>query len=238
MPRSMRTTSAWTPSASSDSRPAAKSVRMNRVRQLTSPASSAKRSSATGSRSRPMSRPSGPRRSAISRACPPPPTVQSIATSPGRGSRSSSASSARTGSWVMNTSARHPPARLKTCSTSRLTTLSRLAKLRGDVGDVIGERGVVLRPPLAVPDLQAFLRPGHDDLLAEGGVLDEEGRQPHAAGGVELGVERVGRVEGAQLAALRRMAVVAVQGLGGEALVLGGRPQLDAALDALRQHDA
>src|SRR3954451_16137532 len=218
MPRSINTTSARTPSASSDSRPAAKSVRMNRVRQSTSAASSAKRSSATGSRSRPMSSPSGPRRSAMRRACPPPPTVQSMATSPGRGSSRPSASSARTGSWVAVMS-------------------SRLTKLRSDVGDFVGEGVVVLRPRRPVPDLQAVLGTHHDDLLAEAGVLEQERGDAHTAGGVELGVERVGREERAELAPLRRKTVKALQRLGRERLVLGRPPQLDALLDTLGQHD-
>src|SRR4051794_13942943 len=219
MPRSMRTTSARTPSASSDSRPAAKSVRMKRVAQLTSAASSVKRSSATGSRSRPMSSPSGPRRSAMSRAWPPPPTVQSMATSPGRGSSRPSASSARTGSCVAVMS-------------------SRLTKLRSDVGDLVGEGAVVGGPRRPVPDLQAVLGTHHDDLLAEAGVLEQERGDAHAAGGVELGVERVGREERAELAPLRRKTVEALQRLCRERPVLRWPPQFHAPLEALGQHDA
>jgi hypothetical protein len=73
---------------------------MKRVAQATSAASSAKRSSAIGSRSIPISVPLGPTRSAISRACPPPPIVQSTATAPGCGSSSSISSPARTGMWM------------------------------------------------------------------------------------------------------------------------------------------
>src|SRR3954452_22130907 len=211
MPRSMSTTSARTPSARRVSSPVAKSVRMKRARQGSSEASSAKRSSATGSRSSPMSTPSGPRRSAISPAWPPPPNVQSTATSPGRGSRSASASSARTGTcWAVMS--------------------SRLTKGGGDVEDLVGERVVVGRPGVAVPDLQAVLGARDGDLLAEAGVLHQLRGHHHAARAVELAGKGVGGEVGAQLAGLGREAVEALDGVVHVALVLLGRPDLDALL--------
>src|SRR3954453_18280848 len=219
MPRTMRTTSARTPSARRVSSPVAKSVRMKRARQGSSSASAAKRSSATGSRSMPISTPPRPSRSAISSAWPPPPKVQSTATSPGRGSRSASASSARTGTcWAVMS--------------------SRLTKGGGDVEDLVGERVVVGRPGVAVPDLQALLGARNGDLLAQPGVLEELRGHHHAPRAVELAREGVGGEVGAQLAGLGRERVEAGQRAAHALLVLLGRPDLDALLDALRDDDA
>src|SRR5689334_21387680 len=219
MPRSMSTTSACRPSACRVSSPVAKSVRMKRARQGSVAASSAKRSSATGSRSSPMSSPSGPRRSAIIAACPPPPKVQSTATSPGRGSSSRRASSASTG----------------TCCA---VMSSRLTKGGGDVEDLVGERVVVGRPGVAVPDLQALLGARDRDLFSQAGVLQELGRDHHAPRAVELAREGVGGEVGAQLAGLRRERVEALERAAHALLVLLGRPDLDALLDALGDDDA
>src|SRR4051812_14450061 len=219
MPRSMRTTSARTPSACRVSSPVAKSVRMKRARQGRPAASSAKRSSATGSRSRPISTPSGPSRSAISSAWPPPPKVQSTATSPGRGSSRARASSASTGTcWAVMS--------------------SRLTKGGGDVEDLVGEGVVVGRPCVAVPDLQALLGARDGDLFSQGGVLEEPGRDHHAARAVELAREGVGGEVGAQLAGLGRERVEPLERAAHALLVLVGRPDLDALLDALGDDDA
>src|SRR3954452_1906606 len=219
MPRSMSTTSARTPSARRVSSPVAKSVRMKRARQGSSEASSAKRSSATGSRSSPMSTPSGPRRSAISPAWPPPPNMQSTATSPGCGSRGASASSATTGTcWAVMS--------------------SRLTKGGGDVEDLVGERVVVGRPGVAVPDLQALLGARDGDLLAEAGVLEQLGWDHHAPRAVELAREGVGGEVGAELARLRRERVEPLERAAHALLVLLGRPDLDALLHAFGDDDA
>src|SRR3954470_10317747 len=219
MPRSMSTTSACRPSACRVSSPVAKSVRMKRARQGSVAASSAKRSSATGSRSSPTSSPSAPRRSAISSACPPPPKVQSTATSPARGSSRRRASSARTGTcWAVMS--------------------SRLTKGGGDVEDLVGERVVVGRPGVAVPDLQAVLGARDGDLLAEAGVLEQLRRDHHAPRAVERAGEGVGGEVGAQLAGLRSERVDAVERAAHALLVVLGRPELDALLDALGDDDA
>src|SRR4051812_10700715 len=219
MPRSISTTSARTPSASRRSRPVAKSPRTKRVRQPASAASSAKRSSATGSRSMPTSSPSGPRRSAISRAWPAPPTVQSIATSPGRGSSSSSTSSARTGSW-------------------RAVMSSRVTKLRGDVVDGGRQLRVEVGPALAIPDLHRLAGADDDDVLAQAGVVDERRRDHDAAGGVQLGRERVRGEEQLDAPGLRRERVHALQRRGHARVVLGGAPEIDAGIQALRENHA
>src|SRR5919205_4289702 len=116
-----------------------------------------------------MSSPAGPRRSAIRRAWPPPPKVQSTATSPGCGSRRSTSSPARTGTWT-------------DISTS-------MADGGGDLGQLVGERGVVGAPGLAIPDLEAVAGTGDDDLLAQLTVLEQEAGDHDAPGRVELGVE-------------------------------------------------
>src|SRR4051794_20158577 len=192
---------------------------MKRVRQATSAASSAKRSSAAGSRSIAMSSPPGPSRSATSRAWPPPPNVQSTATSPGWGSRRSMSSPARTGTCVVD------------MSTS-------MAEGGGDVGELVGERGVVVGPCAAVPHLQAVAGAGDDDLLAQHAVLEQDGGDHHAPGGIEIGVEGVGAEEALQLARVRRQRVHALQRAGGVSLEALGGPDLHAALDALGKDDA
>src|SRR4051812_25150892 len=156
---------------------------MNRSRHGASSASAAKRSSAAGSRSTAMSRPSGPSRPVISRACPPPPNVQSTATSPGCGSRSSINSPARTGTWVAVMS-------------------SRMAKAAGDVGKLIRQGLVVGGPRGAAPDLEAVAGAGHDHVLRQLAVLEQEARDADAARRVELGVQRVRGEEPVQLARL------------------------------------
>src|SRR3954449_1167702 len=154
---------------------------MKRMRHGTSSASAAKRSSAAGSRSTAISVPSGPRRPAMRRAGPPPPKVQSTATSPGCGSRMSISSPARTGTWVAVMS-------------------SRMAKAGGDVGKLMRKRLVVVGPRGAVPDLEAVARAGDDDLLAQFPVIEQEPGHHDPARRVELRVERVGGEEAAELA--------------------------------------
>src|SRR4051794_2825801 len=206
-------------SSCSCSSASAKSARMKRNRHGTSSASAAKRSSAAGSRSTAMSSPSGPSRPATRRAWPPPPNVQSTATSPGCGSRSSISSPARTGTWVAVMS-------------------SRMAKAGGDVGKLIRKRLVVVRPGGAAPHLEAVARARDDDVLLQLAVVQEERRDPHPAGRVELRVQRVGREEAIQLA--RRLGERVHPGERGlhVRVVRLRRPHLDAPLDPLRQDDA
>src|SRR5581483_4296089 len=144
---------------------------MNRVWQVSSAASSANRSSATGSRSMAIRVPAEPIRSAIRRAWPPPPKVQSTATSPGRGSITSISSPARPGMWLWVMS-------------------RRVAKARCQVGGTFQDLHAVAAVCRAVEHLQALPRAGDDDVLAEIGVVQEQGRDHHAVGGVELGVVR------------------------------------------------
>src|SRR3954454_15267777 len=214
MPRSKSTTSARTSSSGSCSSAAANGARMKRARMGSSSASAAKRSCAAGSRSIAMSSPSGPRRSATSRAWPPPPNVQSTATSPGRGASAATSSPASTGTWAV------------CMSTS-------MADGGGDLGELVGERAVVLAPGGAVPDLEAIARAGHHDLLAQRGVLDQEAGHHHAPRGVELRVERVGAEEARELAGLIREGMHALKRRTRVVLEAARGPQLHAALDAL-----
>src|SRR3954454_19242587 len=143
---------------------------MKRVSQATSALSAAKACSAVGSRSMAISVPVGPSRSATRRAWPAPPSVQSIAVWPGRGSSASISSPARTGTWVWGMSR---------------SVAKRFSQFRRS----LGEAGVVVRPGRAVPDFQAVSDAGDDDLPADPGVLEETRRQHHAAGRVQLGLE-------------------------------------------------
>src|SRR3954468_13925263 len=217
MPRSMYTRSAATRSARSCSSASAKLARMKRVRHGASSASAAKRSSAAGSRSTAISVPSGPRRPATSRAWPPPPKVQSTATSPGCGSITSISSPARTGTWVAVMS-------------------SRMAKAGSDVGKVMRKRLVVVGPCGAVPDLEAVARACHDDLLAQPPVVEQEARHHHPPRRVELRVERVRGEEATQLARRFRQRIHPGERRLHVTVVGGRRPHLHAALDPLREH--
>src|SRR3954464_5363620 len=194
---------------------------MKRVSHGRSAASSAKRSSATGSRSMAMSVPPGPRRSATSRACPPAPNVQSTAVSPGCGASTATSSGARTGTW--------PSAWARGMS-------SRMAKTVRDVVHLGGQAIVEDLPGALVPDLEAVLCPDHDDVLLERGVLHERGRQAHAAGVVELAVVRVAAVEVLDRPrVLGHRVEVGERGLHAGVEVLGG-PQLDAGVHAAREN--
>src|SRR5579884_4468528 len=181
---------------------------MKRVWQLTSAASSAKRSSASGSRSIPISVPAGPRRSATRRAWPPPPNVQSTATSPGCGSRTSISSPARTGMCVV------------------VMSMS-VAKVCRDVGDT-GENALAVGViGAAVKDLQAVARAGYDHVLGQPGVLHEVRRDHHPVGAVELGVMGEPVEEPVQVAGLRGQGTDPSQGCRGVGLVLVRGPDPD-----------
>src|SRR4051794_10584999 len=144
---------------------------MKRVSQATSALSWLKACSAVGSRSMAISVPVAPMRSATRRAWPPPPSVQSIAIWPGRGSSASMSSPARTGTcvWGMSRS---------------------VAKGFSQFRRPLGEAGVVVRPGRAVPDLEAVADAGDDDLAADARVLQEALRQHHATGRVQFRVLR------------------------------------------------
>src|SRR4051812_556439 len=153
---------------------------MKRVSHGSSAASSAKCLSATGSRSMAISVPSGPSRSATSRAWPPAPNVQSIAVSPAWGASTSTSSAARTGTWP---------------SVCCRGMSSRMAKSTRDVVHLGGQAIVEDLPGALVPDLQAVLGAHDHDVLLQRGVVHERGRQADAAGAVELAVVGVAGVK-------------------------------------------
>src|SRR5262249_15552805 len=144
--------------------------------------------------------PAGPILSAISRAWPPPPNVQSTAISPGCGSITSINSPARTGMcvWVMSSS---------------------VAKTRCDIGDTGKDVLSILVVGLAVPDLDALARAGDDHFLVERRVAHEGWRDHQAVGGIELCIKRGVEEEALQFARPRRGRVQAIQRLCGERLV-------------------
>src|SRR3954447_324037 len=214
MPRSMSRASARTSSSASIASPSTKSARTNRVAHTTSAVNSSKRASASGSRSIAMSRPSGPRRSAIARACPPAPNVQSTATPPRGGARRSTVSCRSTGTWVAVMS-------------------TRMAKALGDAGDLAGQVAVEVLPGPAVPDLEGLGGPGHHDLLVQAGVLDEGGRELHAPGRVQLGVEGVRGEPEAHAAGVGGHRVQPLQRALDDRVVRVGDPDVDVALEAL-----
>src|SRR5919107_4151795 len=159
-------------------------MRRKRVSHATSLASSSKCSSASGSRSMHTSVPDGPIRSAIRRAWPPAPKVQSTTVSPSAGAVSSMSSPARTG----------------TCAR---VMSRRIAKSLRHLPDVRVERVLLLVPALLRPDLEVVPHADHHDLLLNAAVLEQRSGQDHPPARVQL------RVEGVALEVAREPAIVA-----------------------------
>src|SRR5688572_29583921 len=160
---------------------------MNRVWQSSSSASSSNRCSAAGSRSMQTSVPPGPSRSAASRACPPPPKVQSTAVSPGRGSRSAISSEARTGTcsvgMYVSVAIRGPAPRTSARAPRRGAAVGELLR---DLGGGRVDLGVVVGPAAGVPDLEVVRDADHHArALRELGVLDQMLGDPDTASRVE-----------------------------------------------------
>src|SRR3954453_17703541 len=216
-PRSRYAMSACTCSSQSCSSAEALSMRRKRVSHGTSREKASKRSSAAGSRSMQISVPSGPSRSATSRAWPPSPKVQSMAVSPGRGSSRSISSPAKTGTWVRVMS-------------------RRMAKALRDLDDLAIQLLLVRLPAGAVPDLDVVEVADHDDFLLDPGVLHQRLAERHAAGRVELHVPRVPREVAREAAALLRDRVEVAEEALGPLLEGGRRPDRDAGLERLREN--
>src|SRR5215217_5172937 len=166
-------------SSRSSASPSAESIRRKRVSHATSRARSSKCSSAEGSRSMQTSVPDGPIRSAIRRACPPAPKVQSTTVSPLAGAVSSISSPARTG--------------MCTRFMSR-----RMAKALRHLPDLGVQSLLLLLPALLRPDLEVVADAHHDILLLDLCVGHQRRRQRHAAARVELDLEGVALVEARQ----------------------------------------
>src|ERR671923_700095 len=139
-------------------------MRRKRVSQGTSRANSSKRSSGAGSGAMQTSVPAGRSRSAIRRAWPPAPKVQSTAVSPAVGAVRSISSPASTGTCV------------------RLMS-RRIAKALGHLPDLRVERLLLAAPPLLAPYLQVVPHPHHDDLLLDPRVPEEGRWQRHPSRG-------------------------------------------------------
>src|SRR5215213_5853728 len=115
--------------------------------------------------------PVGPIRSAIRRAWPPAPKVQSTTVSPGAGSVSSMSSPASTG----------------TCAR---VMSRRIAKPLRHLPDLRVEGVLLLLPAVLRPDLEVVADSDHRDLLLDARVSEQRRRQRHAPARVEVDVER------------------------------------------------
>src|SRR5438874_4409347 len=215
-PRSSRIASARTPFPASCGRTTPKSPRRRRAFTVVRFTSCSKYVRAVGSRSIAISFPL-PRRSAERiAACPPAPKVASMTVSPGSTARQACTSSARTGTW----------------------SASLGCKTFGNILSTPFDLGELALPGGAVPDLEAVVDPGDDDVAAEFCVHEQRGRDAHPP----LLVRR--RLAGAgEEVAMHPPALLAQRVQGGKgrvAVVLPGdrRPRVEAAVEAPRDDDA
>src|SRR5581483_2171118 len=192
-------------------------MRRKRVSQRASCANSSKRSSAAGSRSMHTSVPARAIRSAMSRAWPPAPKVQSTTVSPGCGSVSSISSPASTG----------------TCAR---VMSRRIAKALRDLLDLCGQFVLIGHPPVAIPHLEVVDHPHEHHVLVDAAVAHELLVEGHAAGGVQVGVERAASEEAGELAPLGAARIEAGEKGVRVALEAVGGPDGDAGLESLREN--
>src|ERR687887_1351089 len=167
-PRSSRIASVSTPFCASCSSTTAKSPRRKRSCTVVRCASRSKYARAPGSRSIAISLPRPPRSAASSAAWPPAPNVPSTTVSPGLTARSSRTSSARTGTW----------------------SVALVCKAFGNILRTPFDFGQLLAPRGAVPDLEPVVDARDDDFAAQLRVLDQLGRDHHAALFVAVGLGR------------------------------------------------
>src|SRR5579864_1507493 len=215
-PRSRRTASASTPFPASCGRTTPKSPRRSRVFTVVRFASCSKYVRAVGSRSIAISFPLPRRSAARIAACPPAPKVASTTVSPGWTARQARTSSARTG----------------TCSASLG------CKTFGNILSTPFDLGELALPGGAIPDLEAVVDPGDDDVAAELRVREQCGRDAHppllvrhrlAGAGVEVAVHPPSLLAQRVEVGKGRLAVV---------LPTLERPGPDAAVEAARDDDA
>src|SRR4051812_27747910 len=196
---------------------------MKRVEQATSSEKAANCASACGSRSMQMISPAGPIRSATRRAWPPDPKVQSIATAPGSGSRTSSSSPASTGTWtVMSRSS-------VTCSTGKAARQLRHGLV---------ESGLLLAPAGPVPDLDRVQVAHQHDLPRQLRLVDQRLGKHDPPGGVQLGVERARRIAALEVPVVLVPDRAEPAHLLREAVPGRCRPDRDAGLLLLRENDS
>src|SRR5215218_6838240 len=194
-------------------------MRRKRVSHATSRASSSKCSSAAGSRSMQTSVPDEPIRSAIRRAWPPAPKVQSITVSPVAGAVSSISSPARTG----------------TCTRFMSR---RMAKALRHLPDLRVQRLLLLLPALLRPHLEVVAHADHHDLLLDARVREQRRRERHAAARVQLDVEGVPLVEAREPAVVRTDRVQRAERAIDDGLVRLGGPDRHAGLGVLGENGA
>src|SRR5437867_1056013 len=215
-PRSSRVASASTPFCASCSSTTAKSPRRKRVWTAARFAKRSKYARAPGSRSIAISLPRPWSDAASSAAWPPAPKVASMTVSPGRTARHSRTCSARTGTW----------------------SASLGCKTFGNILSTPFDLGELALPGGAVPDFEAVVDPGDDDVAAELRVLEQRGREAHPP----LLVRR--RLAGAGIeVAMHPPAFLAQRVQGGQRrvpVVLPGprRPRVEAPVEAAGDDDA
>src|SRR5205823_6879644 len=122
-----------------------------------------KNGATVGSRSIAISLPSPRSREPSSVAWPPAPNVPSTIVSPGRGSRTDTTSSPRTGTWSVS-----------------------VGKTLGNIFRAPFDLVQLLTPFRAIPDLQVVVHPRDRDLAGEPRVLDQRRRQHQASLLVDL----------------------------------------------------
>src|ERR671922_722415 len=145
-------------------------MRRKRVSHGTSPANSSKRSWAAGSRSMHTSVPAGPSRSAIRRAWPPAPKVQSTAVSPAVGAVRAISSPAGTGTCVGLMS-------------------RRIAKALGHLPDLRIKCLLLALPAVSPPHLEVVAHSHDHDLLRYPDVPQKRRRQGYPPGCVQIHLE-------------------------------------------------
>src|SRR5215211_7053410 len=111
--------------------------------------------------------PAGPRRSAMSRAWPPAPKVQSTAVSPAAGAVRSISSPARTGTCVRVMS-------------------RRIAKALRHLPDLRVQSLLLALPAVARPHLEVVPHPDHHRLLLHAGMHEKRRRKGHPARAVQV----------------------------------------------------
>src|SRR5215467_5294913 len=209
-PRSSRIASARTPFPDSCGRTTPKSPRRSRAFTVVRLASCSKYVRAVGSRSIAISFPLPRRSAARSVAWPPAPKVASMTVSPGPTARHSRTSSARTGTW----------------------SASLGCKTFGNILSTPFDLGELALPGGAVPDLEAVVDPGHDDVAAELRVGEQRRRDAHPSLLVRRRLARTGEEMTLHLAAFLAQGMQAREDRLAVVLPARRRPGPEATVEA------
>src|SRR5215471_15480035 len=214
-PRSSRIASARTPLSASCGRTTPKSPRRSRAFTVARFARRSKYVRAVGSRSIAMSFPLPRRSAARIAAWPPAPKVASTTVSPGRTPRDARTSSARTGTWSASLGCK---------------TFGNILSTPFDFGE--------LGPPGGpVPDLEVVVDPGDDDVAAELRVLEQRGREDHAALPVGDRLGRTGEEVTVEATAVHAEHVQRAEPGVHQSVPCRSRPSVETAVEPAR-HDA